>query len=325
MTHDLASDARYLRQKVKKLGYKTYVCYPLELPQGLIGVLNLASRDPDVDDQALLQSLNLLGPVLAASLYTVLTRLGENGLRAVAQALHRRAEAEGLEVLLNQAVALSGASGVRLVLKDGQSWVHGRPTLACPHEARCAVWQGRVQGVRAVLEPCPHVQEGQPRYCLPLWAGSQVVGLQQFHFTRLPQPPGQAVAALQWLQRLGAELLWPEPQEALDAPWLEIITLGGLQVRRAGEILTPRAFGRRQAQTLLKLLLAYRGQTLSRDERSFASTSGQTKTRPGLRAGCTCWCMTSGKSWSPTPASPRWCCGRGRATALPPSQVIFWM
>ncbi|GEM81958.1 BTAD domain-containing putative transcriptional regulator [Meiothermus hypogaeus] len=266
VTHDLASDARYLRQKVKKLGYKTYVCYPLELPQGLIGVLNLASRDPDVDDQALLQSLNLLGPVLAASLYTVLTRLGENGLRAIAQALRQRAEAEGLEVLLSEAVALSGASGVRLVLKDGQSLVHGRPMPACPHMVLCRVWQGRVQGVRTGLEPCPHIQEGRPRYCLPLWAGSQVVGVQQFHFTRLPQPPGQAVAAVQWLERLGAELLWPEPQVTLEAPWLEINTLGGLQVRRAGEILTPRAFGRRQAQTLLKLLLAYRGQTLSREE-----------------------------------------------------------
>ncbi|GIW32690.1 MAG: hypothetical protein KatS3mg072_0023 [Meiothermus sp.] len=182
------------------LGGRRWV--PLELPQGLIGVLNLASRDPDVDDQALLQSLNLLGPVLAASLYTVLTRLGENGLRAIAQALRQRAEAEGLEALLSQAVALSGAAGVRLVLKDGQSLVHGRPTPACPHMALCRVWQGRVQGVRTGLEPCPHIQERRPRYCLPLWAGSQVVGVQQFHFTRLPQPPGQAVAAVQWLLRL---------------------------------------------------------------------------------------------------------------------------
>lgn len=142
VTHDLAADDRYLRQKVKKLGYKTYVCYPLELPHGLIGVLNLASRDPDVEDQALLQTLNLVGPVLAASLYTVLTRLGENGLYAVAQALHRGAEAEGLEVLLNQAAMLSGASGVRLVLKDGYSLTQGRPASACPYLAQCGVWQG---------------------------------------------------------------------------------------------------------------------------------------------------------------------------------------
>jgi len=34
VTHDLESDPRYLRQKVKRLGYKTYICYPLELPRG---------------------------------------------------------------------------------------------------------------------------------------------------------------------------------------------------------------------------------------------------------------------------------------------------
>jgi hypothetical protein len=66
VTHDLTSDVRYLRHKVKKLGYKTYVCYPLELPQGLIGVLNLASRDPDIDDEALLEQLTLIGPMLAS-------------------------------------------------------------------------------------------------------------------------------------------------------------------------------------------------------------------------------------------------------------------
>lgn len=267
VTHDLAADDRYLRQKVKKLGYKTYVCYPLELPHGLIGVLNLASRDPDVDDQALLQTLNLVGPVLAASLYTVLTRLGENSLHAIAQALRRGAEAEGLEVLLGQAIELSGASGVWLALKDGRNLSHGRPAAACSHLARCGVWQGRVQGVKTGLEPCLHVQDGRPRYCLPLWSGARVVGVQQFHFARLPQPPGRAVAALQWLLRLGAELLWPtEVKAARETPRLEIFTLGGLRIRRDGETLSAKAFGRRQALTLLKLLLAYRGQTLTRDE-----------------------------------------------------------
>lgn len=266
VTHDLASDTRYLRQKVKKLGYKTYLCYPLELPQGLIGVLNLASRNPDANDQALLQALSLVGPVLAASLYTVLTRLGESGLRAIAQALHRGAKTEGLEVLLNQATMLSGAAGLRLVLKDGQSLAVGRPEPACPHLDSCEVWRGRIRGVRVGLEPCRHTQEGRPRYCLPLWSGPQVVGVQQFYFTRLAQPHSKAVAALLWLERLGAEMLWPEPEATREVPWLEIFTLGGLQVRRAGETLSLKAFGRRQAQTLLKLFLAHRGQTLSKEE-----------------------------------------------------------
>lgn len=268
ITHDLASDGRYLRQKVKRLGYKTYVCYPLELPQGLIGVLNLASRDPEVDDEALLDQLTLIGPMLASSLYTVLTRLGEKGLLAIASTLRRGAEAEGIEAFLAQATELSGASCVRLVLRDGRNLVQGRcEPPECAQVERCPVWAGKVQGVKMGLEPCPFSDSGRPRYCLPLWSGGSVVGVQQFHFARPPQPPSQAVAPVLWLERLGAEALWPNPEpQAKQAPAVEIHTLGGLQVRRGGELLPTKAFGRRQALTLLKLLLAHRGQTLSREE-----------------------------------------------------------
>ncbi|MBS3932924.1 MAG: winged helix-turn-helix domain-containing protein [Truepera sp.] len=276
VTHDLASDTRYLRQKVKKLGYKTYVCYPLELPQGLIGVLNLASRDPAADDEALLDQLTLVGPMLAASLYTVLTRLGEKGLTSIASTLRRGAELEGIESFLAQAAALSGASCVRLALDDGRRLAHSAgsgqaqgccDTPECNFIQRCPVWQGRVQGVKMGLEPCPHAEAGRSRYCLPLWSGGSVVGVQQFHFARLPRPPSQAVAPILWLERLGAEALWPHPQQPETvAPSLEIRTLGGLQVRRAGELLSPKAFGRRQTLTLLKLLIAHRGQTLAKEE-----------------------------------------------------------
>lgn len=268
VTHDLASDGRYLRQKVKKLGYKTYICYPLELPQGLIGVLNLANRDPEVDDAALLEQLTLIGPMLAASLYTVLTRLGEKGLLSMVSSLHHASETAGLETFLAQATALGGASGVRLVLNDGRNLSQGRcDTPECAFVQQCPVWQGKVQGIKMGLEPCPHTEAGRPRYCLPLWSGGRVVGVQQFHFARLPQPPSQAVAPILWLERLGAEALWPNPlKPEVAAPSLEIHTLGGLQVRRTGELLSSKAFGRRQTQTLLKLLIAHRGQTLSREE-----------------------------------------------------------
>lgn len=268
VTHDLESDPRYLRQKVKRLGYKTYICYPLELPQGLIGVLNLASRDPDIDDQALLEQLTLIGPMLASSLYTVLTRLGEKGLLSIASTLHRGAEAEGLEIFLAQTVAMSGASCVRLVLRDGRTLTQGRGEVPqCRFVEQCLVWQGKVQGVKTGLEPCPFTEGGRPHYCLPLWSTGNVVGVQQFYFARLPQPPSQAVAAILWLERLGAEALWPHRQQhSKEVPALEICTFGGLQVRRGGELLTVKAFGRRRSLTLLKLLIAHRGQVLSREE-----------------------------------------------------------
>lgn len=268
VTHDLSSDARYLRQKVKKLGYKTYACYPLELPQGLIGVINLASRDPEVDEEALLEQLSLIGPMLASSLYTVLTRLGEKGLLAIVQGLRQGAEREGVERFLEQAAVLSGAKTVRLVLEDGRTLIQGQGDAPqCQCVGGCPVWQGKVQSVKMGLESCPLGEGGRPRYCLPLWSKGKVVGVQQFHFARVPQPPSQAVAAVLWLERLGAEALWPSHEAGqAEAPALEIHTLGGLQIRREGEVLGARAFGRRQTLTLFKLLIAHRGQTLSREE-----------------------------------------------------------
>jgi len=94
-----------------------------------------------------------------------------------------------------------------------------------------------------------------------------VVGVQQFYFARLPRPPSQAVAAILWLERLGAEALWPHrPQLGKEVPVLEIYTFGGLQIRRGSELLAAKAFGRRRSLTLLKLLIAHRGQVLSREE-----------------------------------------------------------
>jgi len=296
VTHDLPSDTRYLRQKVKKLGYKTYVCYPLELPfgeraklhpegdrpQGLIGVLNLASRDPEVDDQELLEQLGLVGPMLASSLYTVLTRLSEQGLISVISAIRAHQESQGIEAFLAQSAALSGASAIQLTLNDGQSYSYGPAQPApCAHGQACAVWQGHILGVRSGTESCPHICSGQPRQCLPLWSGGKVIGLQQLFFARLPQPVSQAVAPVLWQERLGAELLWPHQksqenpkalpegdshQEGPHGELLEISTFGGLRIKHKGEILPPKAFVRRQTLRLFKLLLAHRGQTLSREE-----------------------------------------------------------
>ncbi|MGC8905788.1 GAF domain-containing protein, partial [Thermus sp.] len=119
ITHALQQDPRYLRKRVKALGYQTYVCFPLELPHGLIGVLNLASRDPEADHGAVLEALGHLGPLLAATLYTVLTRLGEAGLEALGAALRQGLGTEATERFLAEVRRFSQAAGVRLVGRDG--------------------------------------------------------------------------------------------------------------------------------------------------------------------------------------------------------------
>jgi len=258
VTHALGEDPRYLRQKVKQLGYQTYVCCPLELPHSLIGVLNLASRDPRLDHEALLDSLGRIGPLFASTLYTLLTRLGEVGLEAVAQHLLRGEASEALLTFLQKVRRLTGATGVQVVAREGRrvalGWVP-----PCTME-NCPAWRGEVAGLKNGLPDCLEA-EGRPRICLPLWAKGEVVAVQTLFHARPPRPPTGPAAPALWLERLALPLLFPK-EEARPIPELEVYALGGFRVRYRGRELGPRDFGRRGAYQLLKLLLANKDRAL---------------------------------------------------------------
>ncbi|WP_337844676.1 GAF domain-containing protein [Thermus sp.] len=259
-THALVEDSRYLRKKVKALGYQTYICYPLELPHGLIGVLNLASRDPGVRHEEVLEALERIGPLLASALYTLLTRLGEEGLKAATRLLHRGVPAEGLKALLEGVRRLSGATGVRLVPREGPPLSLG-PVPPCEMKD-CPAWRGNIVGLKNGLPDCPEA-EGRPRICLPLWAWGEVVAVETLFHARPPKPPTGPAAFALWLQRLAAPLLFPEKSKESR---LEVHALGGFRVLYQGRELRPEDFGRRSAWRLLKLLLANKDRALFADE-----------------------------------------------------------
>ncbi|MGC8877555.1 MAG: hypothetical protein ACP5P8_11170, partial [Thermus sp.] len=132
------------------LGYQTYVCFPLEL------------------------ALGHLGPLLAATLYTVLTRLGEAGLEALGAALRQGLGTEATERFLAEVRRFSQAAGVRLVGRDGHraelGWLPPCGMRDCP------AWRGQVVGLKTGLPDCPEA-EGRPRICLPFWAHGEVVAV----------------------------------------------------------------------------------------------------------------------------------------------------
>ncbi|AEB12582.1 BTAD domain-containing putative transcriptional regulator [Marinithermus hydrothermalis] len=270
VTHELGRDPRYLRRKVKALGYATYISYPLELPHGLIGVLNLASRDAARDEREALELLERIAPLLASGLYTVLTRLGEAQLLSALQALRRGQEGAGLQALLEQTARFAQARFVILRTRAGQQFASREVRqAACPHLETCPVWEGRLLTVRGVGAACPHVRSGALRYCIPVWSGEEVVAVESVYFARSPAPPTAPLVPLMWLERLALEALTtPKPAVAAapEAPWLEIETLGRFVVRRAGRVLSPRDFGRRKAWQLLKILVAHWKRPLHREE-----------------------------------------------------------
>ncbi|ETN87537.1 GAF domain-containing protein [Thermus sp. NMX2.A1] len=260
-THALGEDPRYLRQKVKQLGYQTYICYPLELPQGLIGVLNLASRDPDLDHQEPLETLSRIGPLFASTLYTLLTRLGEVGLQALHQHLYRGEVSEARLAFLKEIRRLSQATGVRVVARSGERWEAG---LVPPCEMQnCPAWKGEVVGYKNGLPPCPEAH-GRPRTCLPLWARGEVVAMVTLFHARPPKPATRPAAPTLWFSRLATPFLFPplHPQEKPGSPELEIYALGQFRLRYRGKELTPKSFGRAGAYQLFKYLLANKDRAL---------------------------------------------------------------
>ncbi|WP_448566749.1 GAF domain-containing protein [Thermus sp.] len=262
-THTLQEDPRYLRQKVKQLGYRTYVCYPLELPHGLIGVLNLASRDPGVDHEGLLQALGLIGPLLASTLFTLLTRLGEKGLEALGRHLHRGEASQALYSLLQEIRSFAGATGVRLVERGGRTLEVGWTPPCAMRD--CPAWKGEVVGFRNGLRDCPEA-EGRPRICLPLWAHGQVVAVETLFHARPPKPPTAPAAPALWLERLAVPLLFPKGEPAKEVPELEVYALGAFRVRYKGKELSPKDFGRTGAYRLLKLFLVHKDRALYVDD-----------------------------------------------------------
>ena len=268
VTHDLEADERYLRVMVKRAGYHTYLSYPLELPHGIIGVLNLASKNKDAGDEAL-ELLELIAPMLASGIYAALTGLGERQLSRSLNSLKHGSRESAIEHLLAESAAFSGASSTTFLDQDGKRIsVPAHLPPACDGVESCPAFSGEVYTVRMGVKPCPESQ-GRPRYCLPVWAGDAVVGVQTLLFARSPTPPTRAIVPLMWLQRLVWETLSAPSQPALrlgSSHWLEVEALGNLKVRVQGRRIPSQDLAKKRAWKLFKLLLAHRGRPLSKEE-----------------------------------------------------------
>ncbi|WP_104992196.1 GAF domain-containing protein [Deinococcus sp. NW-56] len=274
-TADLGRDERFVRDGVRALGYRGFLSLPLLLPHAVVGVLTLATREPARLGEARAQ-MAFCAPLLAASLYAVMTSLGERTLARVRQA---RTPRERALALLED--TLDATSGLRATLRplDGEP-VETHPQQMAPCEAQgCPARRGQVcvSGVSDLH--CPALPDaetpGTPHtVCLPLWDGGEVraVASVQFPVRGAVGTGGmvgsETAAPLLWLSRFAAgELgLSPAPAEAPDTPWLEVETFGAFRARRGGEWLSPRDFRRRQAYQLFKLLVTRWGRPLHADE-----------------------------------------------------------
>lgn len=263
----LEDEPRFVRGRVKTLGYHAFVSVPLALPHAVIGVLNLAAHSAEQLEGAR-HSLEQIAPLLAASLYAVLTSLSERTLERV-QAGHSPDE-RALGLLEEN---LRATSALRAALHPRQGEVvetHPGQIRPCPGPERCPALRGLVQISGHAELNCPLQPGDVQTVCLPVWSGGEVIGVETVQFSKALTPGvlTEAAAPLLWMTRLAAhalELGTGRP-EAAPGPWLEIETLGAFRVRRDGQVLTPRDFKRRQAHELLKLLVTRWGRPVTVEE-----------------------------------------------------------
>ncbi|EYB67235.1 hypothetical protein DEIPH_ctg046orf0032 [Deinococcus phoenicis] len=263
----LGRDARFLREEVTALGYQVFVSVPLTLPHAVIGVLNLAAHDAGQLTRAQ-HTLERVAPLLAASLYAVLTSLGERALERVQEGATPGERALGL---LEE--NLHATSALRAALHPRQGEVtetHPGQIRPCPGPERCPALHGLVQVSGHPQLHCALQPDDVRTICLPVWQGGQVSGVETVQFPR-SLPEGvmtEAAAPLLWMTRLaaGALDLGTAPPGPPAAPWLDLETLGAFRVRRQGQVLSPRDFKRRQAYALLKLLVTRWGRPVSVEE-----------------------------------------------------------
>lgn len=265
LTKTLESDDRYLRERVKGLGYHCFISFPLVLPHAVVGVLNLAARAVG-QAEAAQRNLALISPLLAASLYAVMTSLSERTLEKVRQASGPRERA--LALLEDSLLTTSARRATLHPLHGADIETHPGQMTPCTGFGQCPAKGGQVCIAGHAELHCEFQPAAGLLMCLPMWDGGQVTAVET---VQLPEQaadvPTQSAAPLLWMNRLaygavGLERLY----SSVDTPWLDIETFGAFRVRRDGVPLSPRDFKRRQSYQLLKLLVTRWGRSFSTDE-----------------------------------------------------------
>lgn len=297
VTTDLIADPRFLRTLVKEKGFRHFVCVPAAAGAGVLGCLNVASRRSEAGLSARLPLLSAMAGPLASTIYNwsalARERLGdplprpsltpeENTLQLLREILHPLMEASR---------ATTAGSVVRIGGKLLQTSVGDGVAELGPLET-CPALSERVplSGASCTGLPCA-LGRRQDRLCLPLLAGHEVLGLVWLLPDREVLASGVRLSLLSVISQRAATLLHHAlvyqrvheaaleaerqrlaqvnaapglaSQSATQQRVLDIHCLGPFQVRRLGQPVPPAAFSRRQALTVLKLLVVHRGRPVS--------------------------------------------------------------
>lgn len=223
-TTDLQTDPRYLRTQVKDLGFRSYLCVPIEFGNDLAGSLNFASREYRRDypqyksllswaatSIAMAARLRLYEAekLLESSFSRVTGESGKNLDSVMRDLLANVATLTDASMLAANLYDIKSGKLVSLTVRGGKEKKACIPELAsgCPALSKSEVVSNK-PGKGAETVPYRDVPYGQAfRVCVPLVYNRQALGVIQLSYKKVPQPPTRDVALVASLASQAASLL----------------------------------------------------------------------------------------------------------------------
>lgn len=207
-TNALEEDDRYLRSRVKAKGYRSYLCVPLTVPEGVIGAVCLSSRDPDVSLPAAERLLTWASTPIATALQAGLLQVREQ-VRAgtIAPVIVDDREPDALlERVLRHTLTKAEADGGAIALFGNGGGVARRVAAGDAVDIRCPALSGGACGCPALdgqhgvalfgaraswPVACRRARSlGAMHYCLPMQDGGESIGVIQLVYRdAAPTPP----------------------------------------------------------------------------------------------------------------------------------------
>ncbi len=261
------------------------ICIPVPAPDGHeIGVLELAWRSPDppfgAADRALCSAVMALGNAICASYWSLRQRVvasvsggSERPLLAMAQAIQKSSSATS-----GHLVIWSESTRKALRIESFGSAPPVCPWLNSPHAAPCSSREnescfrlvGFRKGEQSSPGPCRQAQfEGSALCCIPVTGQPGQHGRMLLSFENDPTHPLRALVPLQVMAQEMALRLQPAPApassvDAIPYPPLQIRCFGHFEVAIGDKKLSNSSFARRDALTLLKILVLRAGKQVHR-------------------------------------------------------------
>lgn len=296
----LAGDARYLRDQVVAAGFQAYACVPLPGATGPIGTLAAAFRRPPADLSRHAAFLGWSAPVVASAVQAALAEQStgrwtgshdggpDGAIEAALLRLVAAVEADGADLILRsdraQGVPMQAIASVGTPLPGRCNALRGSGQEEC-----CAVRTGTPQLLAGDSTRWPPAcrratQRGGVRTCVPLELGpgrQALLRVWRAQRGRVPLTRGLVAAELsaRAIERLiGSRWsTWPAGPNGHNGDLQqnygsraglaahEVRCFGTFEIRLDGAQLAFNAFRRRQAATLLKILLLHGDETVDRD------------------------------------------------------------